>query len=81
MERTHKNRWYGISHQSNCHLFDGSEAVMPIACCNQITSTFPKYPLPGRLWKISLVYQKSGGDESNLPNMPASVGGNTDFMI
>ena len=51
MDRIHKNTWYGISSMSNCHLFDVSEAVMSIACCNQVTSTFPKYPLPGKVMK------------------------------
>ena len=51
---------------------------MYLACCNQITSTFPKYPLPGKVISAS---QKSGGDKSNLPNIPALVEGNTDFII
>ena len=30
---------------------------------------------------IISAYQKSGGDKSYLPNIPASVGGNTYFII
>ena len=89
MERTHKNiggistnSMYDISSLSNCHFFDGSEAVMPGACWNQLTSAFPKYPPQRKVMEdIISTYQKSGGDKSNLPNIPASVVGNTDFMI
>lgn len=50
------------------------------ACCNQLTSAFPKHPIKKKVMEdIISAYQKSGGDKSHLPNILASVVGNTDF--
>ena len=72
---------YGI-YSVKLPLYDGSEAVMSGVCLDQITSTFPTYPLQGKVMQdIVSAYRQSGGKANDLPKIPQTVGGDTDFMI
>ena len=72
---------HGI-YQVRIPLHNNKNAVLTGVCLDQITSTFPSYPLKGALQNdIHEQYTKSGGTASDLPGLPEFVGGNVDFMI
>ena len=61
-------------------LHDVSQARMAGVCLDKITSTFPTYPLQGRVISDINAYQKAVGDVKTLPAIPKFVGGEIDFM-
>ena len=72
---------HGI-YQVRIPLHNGKNAVFTGVCLDQITSTFPSYPLKGTLQDdITEAYVKIGGMANDLPGLPDFVGGNVDFMI
>ena len=63
-------------------LFNDNEAALSGVCLDEITMKFPTYPMRG--WvevDIKKAYKISGGSLKELPKLPKSVGGHTDFMI
>ena len=63
-------------------LSHGSNAVLIGPCMDQITETFPQYPLQGKVYDdIKDCYIKEGNNLKFLPNVPKSVGGELDFMF
>ena len=63
-------------------LFNGNEATLSGVCLDEITMKFPTYPMRGRVEDdIKKAYKISGGNLKELPKLPKSVGGHTDFMI
>ena len=63
-------------------LFNGNEAALSGVCLDEITMKFPAHPLRGQVENdIRKAYKISGGDPRELPKLPKSVGGHTDFMI
>jgi len=53
-----------------------------LECLDQITNTFPIYPIDGEIYSdIIAAYSESGKDESELPKLPSTIGGDVDFMI
>ena len=63
-------------------LFNGNEATVSGVCLDEITVKFPTYPMKGRVENdIKKAYKISGGNLKELPKLPKSVGGHTDFMI
>ena len=63
-------------------LNDGSDAVFAGVCLDKVTSTFPKYPIQGRVQKdIEEAYAAHGGHSSHLPGLPDVIGGDVDFLI
>ena len=51
-------------------------------CLENITATFPSYPIIGKVQEdINNAYQQQCGDPSKLPKLPRSIGGDVDFMI
>ena len=63
-------------------LFNGNEATLSGVCLDQITVKFPNYSIRGRVEdNIIKGYKVNGGDPRELPKLPKSVGGHTDFMI
>ncbi|MEM7375655.1 MAG: hypothetical protein AAF587_44090, partial [Bacteroidota bacterium] len=62
-------------------LHNGHEAQLSGVCLPQITSIFPVYKLKEVEQDIISAYCKSGGDPSNLPKLPSSVGGEIDIML
>ena len=72
---------HGI-YQVRLPLFNGKNAVLTGVCIDQITSTFPDYPLQGAVIDdIHTEYIKSGGVPEDLPKVAKFVGGAIDFMI
>ena len=72
---------HGI-YQVKLPLFNGNEATLSGVCLDQITVKFPNYPIRGRVEdNIIKGYKVNGGDSRELPKLPKSVGGHTDFMI
>ena len=72
---------HGI-YQVKLPLFNGNEATLSGVCLDQITVKFPNYPIRGRVEDdIIKGYKVNGGDPRELPKLPKSVGGHTDFMI
>ena len=62
-------------------LGNGEMAHMTGTCLDIITEEFPEYPLDQIEKDIRTEFTKSGRSLDSLPNLPAMVGGNTDFMI
>ena len=63
-------------------LKDGDDATMTGVCLDKITSTFPQYPLQGKVENdIHDEFKRQDGDAKYLPKLPSFVGGNVDFMI
>ena len=63
-------------------LSNGSNAVMIGPCMDQITETFPQYPLQGQVYDdIKNHNVQQGNNLQFLPNVPASIGGDIDFMV
>ena len=72
---------YGI-YQVKLPLCSGSDAILSGVCLEKITESFPTYPLQGKVMQdIISSYKNTGGNPSDLPKVPVSVGGNIDFMI
>ena len=72
---------HGIS-QVKLPLFNGSEATFSGVCLDQITVKFPQYPLKGIIEEnIAAGYKRQGNNPRDLPQLPQSVGGDTDFML
>ena len=72
---------HGI-YQVRIPLHNGKNAVLTGVCLDQITRSFPLYPMQGKIQNdIIDEYVKSGGIASELPNLPKCVGGDVDFMI
>ena len=72
---------YGV-YQVRLPLVSGKNAVLTGVCLEQITATFPIYPLQGKVQcDIEEAYKLSGGDTSDLPSLPKCIGGDVDFMI
>ena len=63
-------------------LANGEDATMSGACFDQITETFPMYPLKGVIEEdIRTAYHEAGNDVRDLPDLPQFVGGDPDFMV
>ena len=63
-------------------LFDGSTAKLRGVALDNLTNDFPEYILNSQIQTdIRTAYEESGGDASNLPLLPYSVGGKVDLMI
>ena len=63
-------------------LFNGSEATFTRVCSfDQITIKFPQYLLKGIVGYIAAGYKRQGNNPRDLPQLPQSVGGHTDFML
>ena len=63
-------------------LKNGNEAFFTGICMDQITATFPLYPLQGKVEDdIKANFQERIGDPSELPRLPRYTGGDVDFMI
>ena len=59
-----------------------NEVMLTGVCMDQITETFPSYPLTGKVEAdIKEAYLQAGGELKNLPALPKCVGGDTDFML
>ena len=63
-------------------LSRGGEATFIGVCLDQITDTFPNYPLQGNVENdIHNAFRETEGDPATLPKLPKYVGGDIDFMI
>ena len=63
-------------------LFNGSEATFSGVCLDQITVKFPQYPLKGIVEEdIAAGYKRQENNQSDLRQLPQSIGGDTDFML
>ena len=63
-------------------LADGGDAFLTGTCFDQITETFPMYPLAGVIEsEIRTAYHEAGNNVNDLPNLPQFVGGDTAFML
>ena len=63
-------------------LANGHDAIMAGSCFDQITETFPMYPLKGVIEEdIRTAYHKAGYNVRDLPDLPHLVGGDSDFMV
>ena len=72
---------HGI-YQVRIPLHNGKNAVLTGVCLDQITRTFPLYPLQGKIQNdIIDEYVKVGGIANDLPHLPKCAGGDVDFMI
>ena len=64
----------------NIPLHDGQMIPMSGICLDQITQTFPIYPLTSATSDLHEAYATSG-DVSRLPSLPKSIGGDVDIMV
>ena len=71
---------HGI-HSVKIPLKFGGDATMSGICMDRITTTFPNYPLSEVAAEIKDAYLSKGRDLKELPSLPQTVEGNTDFMI
>ena len=72
---------HGI-YQLRLPLHNGKNAVLSGICLEQITTSFPIYPLHGRVGDdIKEAYKRSGGTANTLPLLPECVGGEVVFVI
>ena len=72
---------YGI-YTVKLPLNDGKIATMTGVCLDQITATFPQYPIRGKVAAdIKATYRHHHGHVTGLPQLPISVGGDVDFMV
>ena len=62
-------------------LYNGNTASMSGICLDQITSTFPTYPLEKVEKDLHRAFKATGGDTSKFPKLPKSIGGEVDIMI
>ena len=61
---------------------DGDNVRFTGVCLDDITGVLPTYPLRGQIEQdIVKEYQKLGHNPSDLPKLPAAIGGAVDFMI
>ena len=68
--------------QIKLKLLNGSEATFSRVCLDQITVKFPQNPLKGIVEEdIAAGYKRQGNSSRDLPQLPQSVGGDTDFML
>ena len=71
---------YGI-YQVKLPLCSGSDASLSGVCLKKIIESFPTYPLSGKVMQdIISSYKNSGGNPSDLPKVPVSVGSNNHFL-
>ena len=61
-------------------LYNGKTVTLSGFCLDQITSTFPTYPLKDVEDEIRCHYKSTGG-KLQLPKLPSSVGGEIHLMI
>ena len=62
--------------------FNDERAMLTGVAINKITSTFPVYPTNGQVRNdIHDEYKRAGGNSSDLPILPQSVGGDVDFIV
>ncbi|XP_066913300.1 uncharacterized protein [Clytia hemisphaerica] len=64
----------------NLPLHDGDMIPMRGICLDQITQTFPVYPLTPAISDLQRAFSATG-DVSKLPSLPQSIGGDVDIMI
>ena len=63
-------------------LANGDVAKFQGGCMDIITERFPQYPLKGEIENdIHQACVSQGKDVANLPSLPDSIGGDTDFML
>ena len=62
---------------------DGDDVELTGVCLDRITSSFPEYPIQGKVEDdIRAAFIKEGGNPDDLPRLPKySAGGEVDFMI
>ena len=68
-------------YQVTLPLSNESEAKLSGACLDQITLTFPQYPLKIVMKDMQKQFESSGGNSNSVPSVIRFVGGYTDFMI
>ena len=68
-------------YQITLRLHDGKNINLSGICLDKITSTFPTYQLGGVEKDICQDYVSRGGDQTKLPKLPISVGGDTNIML
>lgn len=61
--------------------YNNQHAVLTGASLQKITTTFPQYPLTQVQRDIVTAYRHTGENVNNLPGLPATIGGDVDFMI
>ena len=72
---------YGV-YKVKLPLFNGDDAQFTGVCLDDITGTFPEYPIKGKVEDdIMEAYSKINGNPDDLPKLPEHVGGETDFLI
>ena len=62
-------------------IFDGRLATFSGLCLDTVTGMMPPYPVREARKTVVEAYLAAGGKEADLPNVPALVGGETDFLI
>ena len=66
----------------NLPLLNGKQAVLAGVCLDRITSTFPHYPIQGKVKDdIYNAFNESNCTEEELPKLPEFIGGDIDIMI
>ena len=67
----------------NLPLKDGFVATFTGVCLDQVTATFPKYPLKEVEDEVREMCRKEGGEKlvDSLPALPNEVGGDIDILI
>ena len=69
-------------YQIRLPLNNGRDAVLAGVCLDKITNTFPVYPIKGKIHEDLLnAFKMSGRNETELPKLPDSIGGDVDFLI
>ena len=72
---------YGI-YQVKLPVCSGSNAILSGVCLEKINESFPTYQFQGKVMQdIISSYKNTGGNPSDLPKVPVSVGRNIYFMI
>ena len=62
-------------------IHDGRLANFNGLCLDSITGNMPPYPVRAASKELVDEYVAQGGEASNLPQVPVSVGGETDFLL
>ena len=65
----------------NIPMHDGQTASLSGICLEDITTTFPEYPLDEPFRDICESFRSTGGSPSTLPTPSSTVGGDIHFMI
>ena len=61
---------------------NGDDVKFCGVCLDEITRPFPLYTINGQVYHdIKEGYRAAGGKVEDLPMLPESVGGETDFLI